>query len=101
MAFLKKHRIKKFQWQAKSPDMNPIENLWSRGNEMVEEAAMESRKWRNGALKNAKNLKAWEDFTLKIFQKIPKKYIRKILDPKSLARCAKRIVKKKGSRINT
>lgn len=101
VAFLKKHRIKKFQWQAKSPDMNPIENLWSRGNEMVEEAAMESRKWRNGALKNAKNLKAWEDFTLKIFRKIPKKYIRKILDPKSLARRAKRIVEKKGSRINT
>ena len=41
-------------------------------NEMMEEAAMENRKWRNGALKNAKNLKAWEDITLKIFRKIPK-----------------------------
>jgi hypothetical protein len=79
--------------------MNPIENFWARGDDIITEKVCDHPIWRHGVAENEDNLKKWTKFVVSEFRKIPKKYTKHLLSKESLSRRVKLLIEKQCEKI--
>jgi arsenate reductase-like glutaredoxin family protein len=87
MKFLKENGIETVKWPAKSPDLNPIENVWGW---MVKDMYFGKPAY--------KNLKELKQAVFDSWAKVPDQLIDKLID--SMPRCMREVIEKKGKSID-
>ena len=77
--------------------MAPIENIWNRGEDHIDDLALAELKWRNGAKRNAANYTAWAKVVKKGIRKVKRSQYGKVIN--SMPGRLVELIAKKGWRI--